>query len=182
VHKKSPAVAGVLVFSILGVLNAYATEKEGDLKGRVVRSRDSQPLANTPVQIAETGAKATTNAQGAYSFKDLRPGVYTVVVSPGTASGMQHKVTIGAGKITQDDFSVNEMSALESIVVMSQRTPIAVARAAQMEAPNIVDITTYEEIRKLPDVSVAEAVRRIPGVSLETDALRQLPRPRCRLE
>jgi TonB-dependent receptor len=149
--------------------NAYGAEKEGDLKGRVVRARDSQPLANTPVQIAETGAKTTTNPQGTYSFEDLKPGVYTVVVTPPTASEIRHKVTVSLGKTTQDDFSVNEMSALESIVVMAQRTPIAVARAAQMEAPNLVNITTYEEIRKLPDVSVAEAVRRIPGVSLETD-------------
>jgi outer membrane receptor for ferrienterochelin and colicin len=61
------------------------------------------------------------------------------------------------------------MSALEQIVVMSQRTSIEVARAAQLEAPNLVNITTFEEIRKIPDVSVAEAVRRIPGISLETD-------------
>ncbi len=167
---RSSAVAGLLVFSILGAFaNALGAENEGDLKGRVVRARDSQPLANTSVQIAETGAKTTTNAQGSYSFEDLKPGVYTVVITPSTAAEVRHKVTIGAGKTTQDDFSVTEMSALESIVVMAQRTPIAVARAAQMEAPNLVNITTYEEIRKLPDISVAEAVRRIPGVSLETD-------------
>ncbi|MDP9013545.1 MAG: TonB-dependent receptor [Pseudomonadota bacterium] len=168
--KKSSAVAGLLVFSILGVSAiALGAENEGDLKGRVVRTRDSLPLANISVQIAETGAKTITSAQGSYSFEDLMPGVYTVVVTPNTASEMRHKVTIGAGKTTHDDFSVAEMSALESIVVMAQRTPIAVARAAQMEAPNLVNITTYEEIRKLPDISVAEAVRRIPGISLETD-------------
>jgi TonB-dependent receptor len=43
------------------------------------------------------------------------------------------------------------------------------AREAQMEAPNLINIATYTEIRKLPDVSTGEAVRRIPGVSLETD-------------
>jgi TonB-dependent receptor len=154
----------------MGVIaSAHGAENEGDLKGRVVRARDSQPLASTPVQIAETGAKTTTNAQGAYSFEDLKPGVYTVVVAPPTAAEIRHKVTVGAGKTTQDDFSVIEMSALESIVVMAQRTPVAIARAAQMEAPNLVNIATYEEIRKVPDVSVAEAVRRIPGISLESD-------------
>ena len=39
----------------------------------------------------------------------------------------------------------------------------------QKEAPNLIDIATIEEMRKLPDVSTAEAVRRIPGISLETD-------------
>jgi TonB-dependent receptor len=171
VRLKSFAIAGILILTApLLSINASAAENEGGLAGHVLRARDSQPSANTPVQIAETGAKTTTNAQGSYSFQDLQPGAYTVVVIPSAASPVQHKVTIAAGKTTQDDFSLeSEMSAMLQIVVMAQRTPIAVARAAQMEAPNLVDITTYEEIRKIPDVSVAEAVRRIPGLSLETD-------------
>ena len=59
--------------------------------------------------------------------------------------------------------------ALEEITVTAQRTTAAQAREAQFEAPNIVNVETFEEIRKLPDVSTAEAVRRSPGVSLETD-------------
>lgn len=168
---KSFAVAAVLILTVPFLpIDAPAAENQGDLAGRVVRARDSQPVANTPVQIAETGAKTTTNAQGAYSFEDLKPGAYTVVVTPSAALPMQHKVTIAAAKTTHDDFSLeSEMSAMEQIVVLAQRTPISVARAAQMEASNLVNITTFEEIRKVPDVSVAEAVRRIPGVSLETD-------------
>jgi TonB-dependent receptor len=152
---------------------AFAEESEGsegDLTGHVVRSRDSQPVAAASVQIAETSAKTATNAQGAYAFKDLKPGVYTLLVTPAGATTLQHKVTVAAGKPTQDDFSVeSELSASQQIVVLSQRSTVAVARAAQFEAPNLVNITTYEEIRKIPDVSVAEAVRRIPGISLETD-------------
>jgi TonB-dependent receptor len=152
---------------------AFAEESElseGDLTGHVVRSRDSQPVAAASVQIAETSARTATNAQGAYAFKDLKPGVYTLLVTPAGATTLQHKVTVAAGKPTQDDFSVeSEMSALQQIVVLSQRSTIEVARAAQFEAPNLVNIATYAEIRKIPDVSVAEAVRRIPGISLETD-------------
>jgi TonB-dependent receptor len=60
-------------------------------------------------------------------------------------------------------------NALQEIVVTAQRTTEEQAREAQMVAPNILDIQTYSEIRKLPDVSAGEALRRIPGVSLETD-------------
>jgi TonB-dependent receptor len=59
--------------------------------------------------------------------------------------------------------------ALEEITITAQRTTVEEAREAQFEAPNLVDIATYEEIRKLPDLTVAEAVRRVPGISLETD-------------
>jgi hypothetical protein len=162
------AIFVVLCVQTLGV-PAFAAA-EGDLKGHVVRSRDSQPIAAAAVQIKETGANTSTDAQGTYAFEDLAPGTYTVVVTPPGGSAMQHKVIIANGKTTTDDFAVGgEMSALEQIVVQGQRTTIEVARAAQLEAPNLVNITTFEEIRKIPDVSVAEAVRRIPGISLETD-------------
>ncbi|MBL6938835.1 MAG: TonB-dependent receptor [Alphaproteobacteria bacterium] len=59
--------------------------------------------------------------------------------------------------------------AIETVVVQAQRTSADIARRAQQEAPNLILIQTYQEIRKLPDVSVAEAVRRVPGVSMETD-------------
>jgi TonB-dependent receptor len=157
-------------FSMVGLSTTAMAKDEGDVAGQVVRSRDSQPVADVPVQIKETGAKATTNAQGAFSFSDLRPGAYTLVVAPGGGAPIERKITVRAGKTTQENITTGaEMSALDAITVLAQRTPIAVARAAQFEAPNLVNITTYEEIRKLPDVSVAEAVRRIPGVSLETD-------------
>jgi TonB-dependent receptor len=143
---------------------------DGNLTGHVLRPRDAQPVADARVQITETGAKTQTDAQGAYSFSALAPGAYTLVVTPSGGSPTQRKATVTAGKTTQQDMTAGpEMNALESITVLAQRTSIAVAREAQYEAPNLVNITTYEEIRKIPDVSVAEAVRRIPGISLETD-------------
>jgi TonB-dependent receptor len=158
------------VISIGGFSAAAMAESEGNVAGHVLRSRDSQPIADVPVQIKETGAKATTNAQGVYSFSHLTPGAYTLIVTPSGDGVIQHKISVAGGKTTQQDITVGtEMSALESITVLAQRTPIAVAREAQYEAPNVVNITTFEEIRKVPDVSVAEAVRRIPGISLETD-------------
>ena len=60
-------------------------------------------------------------------------------------------------------------SAVEQIIIQAQRSSNALARAAQKEAPNLINLMTAEDIKKLPDVSVGEALRRIPGVSLETD-------------
>lgn len=57
----------------------------------------------------------------------------------------------------------------EQLIVLGQRTPAKIARAVQMEAPNLVLVQPYQEIRKLPDISAAEALRRMPGISLEAD-------------
>src|SRR5258708_13906911 len=162
------AVFVVLATSCLAA-QAFAADG-GDIEGHVSRARDAQPVAEVSVQIRETGAKATTNAQGAYSFSDLPPGAYTLIVTPSGGAEIQRKLTVTAGKTSRQDITVGaDMTALESIVVLAQRTPEIVARKAQMEAPNLINIETYEQIRKLPDITTAEAVRRIPGISLETD-------------
>ncbi|MET3108036.1 TonB-dependent receptor [Oxalobacteraceae bacterium GrIS 2.11] len=65
--------------------------------------------------------------------------------------------------------STGTESAVEQIVIQAQRSSNALARAAQKEAPNLINLMTAEDMKKLPDVSVGEALRRIPGISLETD-------------
>lgn len=59
--------------------------------------------------------------------------------------------------------------ALKEIVVLGQRTTPEIAREAQKQAPNLINLTTAEEMQKLPDVNTGEAIRRVPGISLETD-------------
>ncbi|RFP18702.1 MULTISPECIES: TonB-dependent receptor [unclassified Duganella] len=59
--------------------------------------------------------------------------------------------------------------AIQVIVVDAQRATNSNARQAQEQAPNLINLMTAAEMRKLPDVNIAESVRRIPGISLETD-------------
>ena len=68
-----------------------------------------------------------------------------------------------------DDTAAGKVDALQTVVIEAQRSTKEVARAAQREAPNLVNLMTAEDIKKLPDVSVGEALGRIPGVSLEYD-------------
>ena len=57
----------------------------------------------------------------------------------------------------------------QTITVDAERTKANVAKQAQKDAPNLVNVLTQEEIRQMPDVNIGEALRRLPGVSLETD-------------
>ena len=60
-------------------------------------------------------------------------------------------------------------NALQEVTVLGQRTTPEIAREAQQQAPNLINLTTAEEMQKLPDVNTGEAIRRVPGISLETD-------------
>ncbi len=57
----------------------------------------------------------------------------------------------------------------EQVTVRGTTNTIAAAHAQRRDAPNIVNIRTLAEMRKLPDINVAEALQRMPGVSLESD-------------
>lgn len=75
----------------------------------------------------------------------------------------------GAARAEDAQSVKKPIDALEEIVVQAQRATSEVARAAQFEAPNLINLTTAAEMARLPDVNTGEAVRRIPGISLETD-------------
>lgn len=56
--------------------------------------------------------------------------------------------------------------ALSEIVVLAQRATAEVGRAAQQQAPNLINVMTDDEIVRLPDVNTGEAIRRVPGIEL----------------
>jgi iron complex outermembrane recepter protein len=118
--------AGFSTLLFQGFTAPAHADPTGDLTGHVLSSADSQPVPSVRVQIAETGATTTTNGQGAYYFKDVAPGSYTVVATPTDGSPIQHKVTITAGRSSDEQFKVNSKSnALDGLVVLGQRSEIA---------------------------------------------------------
>ena len=99
---------------------------------------------------------------------NLSGGLLIAVLAQGCPELVQADAA-GAEEATEAADGAGGSSALQQIVVLSQRASVDIARAAQKEAANLINITTFEEIRKIPDVSVAEAIRRVPGISIETD-------------
>jgi len=75
----------------------------------------------------------------------------------------------GTATATGQDGKLPSKDALEEVTILAQRTTAEIARAAQLQAPNLINLTTATEMARLPDVNTGEAVRRIPGISLETD-------------
>jgi TonB-dependent receptor len=71
-----------------------------------------------------------------------------------------------SGAVSAQQLSANTNSTVETVVVTATRMQ---AQEIKKDAPNLIEVQPYTEIRKLPDVNVAEALQRIPGISLETD-------------
>jgi TonB-dependent receptor len=160
-------IVATAILSLSAIGSAQAAEV-GEIEGRVQNLGDHRPVAGLAVHLKESGASTSTDAQGHYSFKGLANGVYTLRVQVDGAAPTERVVTLKRDAGATQDLEVG-VSMLEAVVIDAQRISVAVARAAQQEAPNLINLTTAEEIRKLPDVNAAEAIRRVPGISLETD-------------
>jgi TonB-dependent receptor len=142
----------------------------GSITGHVVSARGRQPMGGITVEIQGSSRRSVTDAQGGYVFDGLPPGAYSVEATTPDGRETQARVVVSAGATAQADITAATYgTALNELVVLAQRTPVAIARLAQKEAPNVVNIQTIQQIQKLPDISTAEAVRRVPGISLETD-------------
>ncbi|MDE2109882.1 MAG: TonB-dependent receptor [Alphaproteobacteria bacterium] len=97
-------------------------------------------------------------------------GLYTLQSALAADNGANSESAVQHTAIkTKGSAPAAKQSAIETVTVEAQRATELIARQAQKEAPNIINIETYKEIRKLPDISVAEAVRRVPGISMEVD-------------
>ena len=105
---------------------------------------------------------------------NLLPGspksfIVTLLASAWTLTATAQGPSAAPPVLTESADTVKALDAMEEVTIMAQRTTAEIARAAQQQAPNLINLLTATEMSKLPDVNTGEAVRRIPGISLETD-------------
>src|SRR4029453_14357839 len=71
-----------LVFALLVQASPLWAQSEAAVRGQVIAAQDRTPLAGSLVILNSVPAgdshRATTNTQGWFLFKDLRPGEYVV--------------------------------------------------------------------------------------------------------
>lgn len=133
---------------------------------------NQQPVAGARVDLRELRRSVVTKSDGSFAFDGVEAGRYTLVISMGNHASVIRSVILGAGQTIEQDVQVGDAystTTLEALNVTAQAMPAETTRAVQQFAPNIVNVLSAEEIRKLPDVNAGEAVRRVPGISLETD-------------
>ena len=121
----------------------------------------SPRFAQTVIALSIAQVFSLALAQVTYAAE---PVIQLAMAETDTDSAASDSATAAAAKS-----AAGTESAVEQIIIQAQRSTNALARAAQKEAPNLINLMTAEDIKKLPDVSVGEALRRMPGISLETD-------------
>jgi outer membrane receptor for ferrienterochelin and colicin len=159
------AITLLVLSSLVGTL-AFAESARGSLGGRVADRADAV-LPGAQVELLPNGGKATSNAQGEFTFTGVAPGTYTLFINYVGFEPFKQEVTITAGKNTFVKAVVSVSSKNEEVTVFSGRESGEVEAINRTRtADNIVQVLPAEVITSLPNANVADALGRLPSVTL----------------
>jgi TonB-dependent receptor len=167
------------------VLSAVAAgQQAGSIRGTVFDQDFDVPVAGATVTIFGTNAVETTSEGGAYSFREVAPGSYTLVFAKdGYVRQVKADVVVTAGKLTDlDVWLVGEFTEMEEFVVEDILQDAAGSEAAliamRFENPALMDSIGSELMSKAGASDAAGALRLVAGASVQdgkTAVIRGLP-------
>lgn len=141
--------------------------KKGILSGRVVDEETKESLAGASVIIKELAIGMAADANGTFTFTELRPGLYTVEVSVvGYAVVRLNQIIIRGDEETKLEIALKP-SALplgEEIIVIGKRPLLDV------HSPAVTRGLSAEELQRLVTSDIKDVIALQPGaVKLENE-------------
>ncbi|MCC5980158.1 MAG: TonB-dependent receptor, partial [Oceanicaulis sp.] len=167
-HNRLAGVSSaVLALSLSVIGSAYA---QHPLSGRVVDERGN-PLPGARVSVSESGATATTNRQGEFSFSSLPEGEVTLTASYlGLPTGTRG-VSVSATEANVITFTLTDTAPGVDRIVITGQILDGAARALNQQRTNsaTTNIVSADSIGRFPDANIAEALQRVPGFGIQRD-------------
>src|SRR5690606_13977623 len=136
------------------VVTAFALDEyNGEIKG-TVSTLDGKPVAWVTVHVKTSAISAITDENGVFTFKNLRPGTYTLVISYSGAEQSEKTITVTDDKITKTEFTLQETAKrLNEIFIDGRKSsnlqPVTIGKipAAPMDIPQSITVIGQNVIR-----------------------------------
>jgi hypothetical protein len=140
---------------------AVEAQSSGLVTGRVVDALNGQPVAEVVVTIGDGARGATTDGDGRYAIRDVRPGTYVVTArAVGFRPVSRDSVRVASGRTASVDFQISaDAVALPGVAVEASPDPLLDPRT-----PQAIQRISSEDLRTLPVTSLQEAVAIQAGV------------------
>ncbi|MBV8807128.1 MAG: TonB-dependent receptor, partial [Acidobacteriaceae bacterium] len=159
----------LLTVGNVNIASAQSTpQRSGSITGIVADQLNGLPLPAATVELysgADALAKTKSAADGRFSFADVKPGIYTIVVrASGYAPGRSGQFSVAAQTETSQPIVLTRSSVsdqnLRSIGTVSATTTSALASTTSIT--RTVDITA---LRNENYLRFGDALRTLPGVN-----------------
>ncbi len=156
----------------LVLLNLAAFAQNGVIKGKV-KTADGEPASFVTVGLKDTRKGAITNEDGTFQLKNVKPGIYTVVISFTGTQTIHREVTVAADQTVDVNFALEATSSqLNEVVVDGTRTrtinkkPVTIGKlpVPVMDLPQSVAIIGHEVLEDQQAQRMSDVVKNINGV------------------
>ncbi|MDZ7650902.1 MAG: carboxypeptidase-like regulatory domain-containing protein [Cytophagales bacterium] len=155
---------------VLASATTLTWAQNGTIAGKVVDVKTQEEIIGANVVIEGTTTGAATDIEGNFTINNVKPGVYTLVVSFVTyKTHLIKDVVVESGKKTTIEATLAEdVAELEEIIVTAKKdiaTDLNLMNSLR-ESKLVISGISSEQITKLPDRDVAQIAQRVPGVTI----------------
>ncbi|MBC7903738.1 MAG: TonB-dependent receptor, partial [Gemmatimonadaceae bacterium] len=156
------------LFILLITIGASAQNIKG-----LVLTTDGQPAGDVNVSVKQQKIGTFTSDEGTFILRNLKPGVYTIVVSHTGLETREQAVTVEEGKDSDIRFTLSETSGrLAEVVVSGHRTinrkTLTTGKAPihPMDLPQSVTVINEGLIRDQQAQRLSDVIKNVNGVYL----------------
>lgn len=163
-----------IVFFILLAAFSTTTLLAGIIHGRVTDAKTGEVLPGVAVQIKELNKTAVTGLDGAFSFRNIPGGTYTLSVGQKLYLGFSSSVTVNEALTASMDIALTpSVKSMQEVIVGGTRSSgstDAGARQLEKVSDNVLNVLSNHQLQLMPDVTVASVLRRVSGVTVDRGA------------
>lgn len=136
--------------------------------GKIIDSATNEALPGANIVLEGTNLGASSDYFGNYSINNVSPGSYKLKVSYIGYNDYETDVNIvKAGSTIKLDISLSISAVkMNEVVVNGLLQGQTKALNQQMNAQNVKNVLSKEEMAKFPDMNTADVLQRIPGVNI----------------
>ncbi|MGY3053443.1 hypothetical protein ACVWYG_001643 [Pedobacter sp. UYEF25] len=153
----------IIVFFFLGTIQT-AFGQSGEIKGKVTDEYSNQPLVGATVKIQNLAVSGKTDSLGQYLLKDLKPGVYNLIVSfLGYKSKPVFDISVTNAVAVNLDLALeSDNNQLAEVTIEKQRF------LKPIESPLSLRTIGATEIKRNPggNRDISKVIQSLPGVSV----------------
>lgn len=159
----------LLVYSLSPVALA---QQAGNIRGMIFDKDFDAPLGDAKLLIAETGQTATSTDEGHFSFTQVEPGKYTVVISKqGYTRQVKADVVVSAGRMTEiNAYLSGEFAEMEEFIVQDVQINAGTEAALlelRMDSPALLDSISADLMSKAGAGDAADALKLVSGTTVQ---------------
>ena len=160
-------MAATALITLLAATSIAAQDRPGEISGRVVNSRDNEPLAQVRVELSGTSFAAVTAADGTFSFTGVPPGTYVLQATSVGYRMIRQDVTLAGSDVkrfevvlTSSSTTLTDTAEVTADVFAVPETSAAGFTLQGDERKNLASVLADDPLR---------AVQSLPGVTSNDD-------------